>query len=74
MLKFITNVHNKQDTENAIKAIGEELIRQAQDISREIDNVTSITIDAKITPDEIVNVNVTKNYVARLDKEGEDNK
>lgn len=68
MLKVVGPVHSKQDCEKAIKAIGEELIRKASDISNDVENVTSIEIKAKITTDEIVNVDVIKNYTARLDE------
>ncbi len=69
MLKIIGPVHSKQECEKAIKAIGQELIRKAADISNDIENVSSIEIKAKITTDEVVNVDVTKNYTARLDEE-----
>lgn len=69
MLKFVARVHDRESTEKAIKAIGEELIRKAADISNDIENVTSIEIKAKITLDEVVNVDVVKNYIARLEEE-----
>ena len=68
MLKVIGPVHSKKDCEEAIRAIGEELIRKATDISNDVENVSSIEIKAKITTDEVVNVDVTKNYTARLDE------
>ena len=56
-------------TEKCIKAIGQSLINKAKDISRNIDLVTSIIIHAEINSDEIVNFNVTKNYIATLNDE-----
>lgn len=68
-------VRNKESLEKAIKAIGEGLINRAKDISNDIDKVNSIEIKALITPTEIVNFDITKNYTAWLSVENkEDNK
>ena len=67
MTKIVDSIHNKQECEKAIKAIGQELIRRASDISNDIEYVFSIEIKAKITPDEVVNFDVTKNYAARFE-------
>lgn len=69
MRRFVTP--NNDKTEDCIKAIGESLIKKAKDISNDIDNVTSITIHANISYDEIVNFDVTKNYVAELEDDNE---
>ena len=45
-----------------IKSIGQDLIDRADDISKDLENVASITIYSKITGDEIINYDVTKNY------------
>lgn len=45
-----------------IKSIGQDLINRADDISNDLENVTSITIYSKIVGDKIINYDVTKNY------------
>ena len=45
-----------------IKAIGQDLINRAYDISRDINLVGSITIVGKIEAGEITNYDVVKNY------------
>lgn len=58
---------NKEITVNSevakcIKAIGQDLIDRADDISNDVKNVVSITIYSKIVGEEIMNYDVTKNY------------
>ena len=62
-------VHSKEDTKKALIAIGQEIIRQADDISNQIENVSFIKIDALVEPepDGAISVNITKNYVARFE-------
>lgn len=55
--------------EKSIKAIGQSLIDRASDIAKDVDDVTSITIFALLDPSAIVNFDITKNYIARIDKE-----
>lgn len=63
-------VCDKETAKKGIIAIGQELIKRAEDITNDIEQVTSITISAKLNPLEIVNFNVTKNYTAIIeDKE-----
>lgn len=45
-----------------IKAIGQDLINKADDISNDLENVSSITIYSKIIGGDIINYDVTKNY------------
>lgn len=45
-----------------IKSIGQNLINRADDISKDLENVTSITIYSKIVGGKIINYDVTKNY------------
>lgn len=67
------SVHNQEEAKKAVIAIGQELIRRADDICRDIERVSSITILSTITADEIVTVDVTKNYgVAYEEKENTD--
>ena len=46
----------------SIKSRGEDLIARADDIARDLRNVTSININSKISYDEIINYDITKNY------------
>lgn len=45
-----------------IKAIGEDLIKRADDISRDLDRVATISINSVIQGGEIINYEVNKNY------------
>lgn len=42
--------------------IGQDLIKRAEEISNNIDNVRDITIYAMLTPEDIVHYGVTKSY------------
>ncbi len=61
-------VYSKETCIQAIKEIGQELINRAEDISNDVEGVQSINIQVSIIPNEIVNVNVTKNYVVGFKK------
>ena len=62
----------KENVKKAIIAIGQELIKRADDITNDIKLVTSIEINAKLVPDEISNFDIKKNYMATYeDKEEE---
>ena len=62
----------KKDTiKECIISIGQELIERAEDITNDVEGVTSITINAKLNPTEIVNFDITKNYMAGF-REGEE--
>lgn len=62
---------SKQAAKESILAIGQELIRRADDITNDLEKVTSITIHAELNPAEIVNFDVTKNYIALLEESEE---
>lgn len=62
-------VTNKEATKKGIIAIGQSLIERAEEISRDLDRVTSITIYAQLNPSEIVNFDITKNYTAEFKEE-----
>ena len=49
------------------------LIRRADYITNDIEFVREISINAKITSDEVVNFEVTKKYTAMFEKESEEN-
>lgn len=60
----------KENVKKAIIAIGQELIKRADDITNDIKFVANIEISAKLTPDEVTNFNIKKNYIAMYeDKE-----
>lgn len=64
-------VKNGEELKKGIIAIGQSLIERAEEISRDVDRVTSITIFAQLNPCEIVNFDITKNYAAEFKEENE---
>ena len=60
------DIRSKEDCINGIKAIGQSLINRADDICNDLNLVRSITIYAHMTPSEVVNFDITKNYDAYL--------
>lgn len=61
----------KENVRKSIISIGQELIKRADDIVNDINKVSTITINAILTPEEVTNFNITKNYTAMFeDKEG----
>lgn len=69
-MKIIVN--NEETTKKGIIAIGQSLIERAEEISRDLDRVTSITIYAQLNPSEIVNFDITKNYTAEFKEENKE--
>lgn len=69
MSKEIVIPIGKNNINKAIKAIGQELIKRADDISNDIERVSYINIYATLTPDEITSFDITKNYVAEFEDE-----
>ena len=65
-------IKNEETAKNGIIAIGQSLIERAEEITRDLDRVTSITIFAQLNPDEIINFDITKNYVAELKEENKE--
>lgn len=60
----------KENAKKSIIAIGQELIKRADDITNDIKFVANIEISAKLTPDDVTNFNIKKNYIAMYeDKE-----
>lgn len=55
-----TNIN--EEVARQIKAIGKDLIKKAEDISNDLENVTQITIFSTIESGKITNYDVTKNY------------
>ena len=65
-------VKGEEGAKKGIIAIGQSLIERAEEISRDLDRVTSITIYAQLNPSEIVNFDITKNYIAEFKEENEE--
>ncbi len=60
----------KENVKNAIIAIGQELIKRSDDITNDLKLVANIEINAKLIPNEFVNFDIKKNYIATYeDKE-----
>lgn len=73
---IINQVCSEKEAETAMIAVGQEIIRRAQETCVNLDRVTSIKIDAEILPfpDGVITVNIKKNYVAEFkEKENEEN-
>lgn len=58
-----------ENVSKGIKAIGQELIKKANEISKDIERVNTITINAVLTPEKIVNFDITKNFTATFEEE-----
>ncbi len=54
---------NNNDLERWIKNIGADIIERAEDVGRDTKRVRTVSIYALITPDEILNFDITKNYI-----------
>ena len=52
----------KECVKEHIIEIGQDLIKRAEEISNNIDNVRDITIYAMLTAEDIVHYNITKSY------------
>ena len=59
------------DLEKCVKAIGRNIIDKAEDIGRDTNKVRTVTIYACITPEEILNFDITKNYGVEMMEEKE---
>lgn len=60
--KIYENIN--EEVERCIKSIGEDLIKRASDIARDLERVTNISIYSRIESGTIINYDVTKNYIA----------
>lgn len=63
--KEIKEITANSEVAKCIKAIGQDLINRADDISNDIKDVSSITIYSKIVGGDIINYDVTKNYCTK---------
>lgn len=68
MQKQLVPIGN-ENVKNSIIAIGQELIKRADDITNDLEFVSNIEINAKLTPDEITNFDIKKNYIAKYSEE-----
>lgn len=59
----------RENVKKSIIAIGQELIKRADDITNDLKYVANIEINAKLTPDEVTNFNIKKNYIAIYEEE-----
>lgn len=57
-------INSKATLEQAIIAIAQELMKRAKEISNDVDSVTTVDIHAVLTPGEVANFDVKKNYIA----------
>ena len=62
MRRLINTTTINKEVERCVKSIGEDLIKRAEDISRDLENVHSISINSIIENGTIINYDVTKNY------------
>ena len=65
-------IKNEETAKNGIIAIGQSLIERAEEITKDLDRVQSITIFAQLNPGEIINFDITKNYIAELKEENKE--
>lgn len=70
----MTILQKDNDLEKWIKAIGKNIVDRAEDIGRDTKKVRTVTIYACITSEEILNFDITKNYVVEMieEKEGKE--
>lgn len=63
--------NGKENVKKSITAIGQELIKRASDIANDLKLVANIEVYAKLTPDEITNFDIKKNYIATFEEKEE---
>lgn len=62
----------EQNIKEIITAIGQNIIDRADEVSKNCENVSEITISANITPNMVANYSINKTYYATIDvKENE---
>lgn len=66
---MVIKVNSEKTAKDGIIAIGQELIKRAEDITKDLKGVSNITIYAQLNPNEVVNFDITKNYTAILEEE-----
>lgn len=69
---IVTKDKPDQNIKEVITAIGQNIIDRADEVSKNCENVSKITISADITPDTVVDYSINKTYYATIDvKENE---
>ena len=62
----------EQNIKEIITAIGQNIIDRADEVSKNCENVSEITISANITPNKVANYSINKTYYVTIDvKENE---
>ena len=62
----------EQNIKEIITAIGQNIIDRADEVSKNCENVSEITISANITPNMVANYSINKTYYVTIDvKENE---
>lgn len=56
----------KEKVKESIIAIGQELIKRADDITNDLEFVANIEISAKLTPDEVTNFSINKKLYSNI--------
>ena len=59
-------ITSQENVEEALKAVGQTIINKAKDTATDIKDVRSISIYSSINAGEVVTVDITKSYVAKL--------
>lgn len=74
MIKMYIATKEKLETniKEIMVAIGQNIIDRADEVSKNCENVSEITISANITPNMVANYSINKTYCATIDvKENE---
>ena len=61
---MLIQTHDKESLKKNIIAIGQQLIKRADDITNDINKVTEVKITASLKYGEVANFEITKNYDA----------
>lgn len=63
---IVTKDKPDQNIKEVITAIGQNIIDRADEVSKNCENVSKITISADITPDTVVDYSINKTYYATI--------
>lgn len=64
---IVTKEKADQNIKEVITAIGQNIIDRADEVSKNCENLSKITISADITPGTIVDYSINKTYYATID-------
>lgn len=62
MAKYIAPIRGTEAVKKALISIGQEIIDRAEELSKDLCNVKAINIKGSITTDELVSLNIEKQY------------